>query len=63
MKDASTLQRFLNNIERANIKIAPTAKVKELKDKSTIKSSGVRNLSKKNITRPLTYSEIDLQYK
>jgi hypothetical protein len=63
MKDASTRQRFLNNIERANIKIAHTAKVKELKDKSTIKSSGVRNLSKKNITRPLTYSEIDLQYK
>lgn len=63
MKDASTRQRFLNNIERANIKIAHTAKVKELKGKSTIKSSGVRNLSKKNITRPLTYSEIDLQYK
>lgn len=47
MKDASTRQKFLNNIERANIKIAHTAKVKELKDKSTIKSSGVRNLSKK----------------
>jgi len=49
MKDASTRQRFLNNIERANIKIAHTAKVKGLKDKSTTKSFGVGNLSKKTL--------------
>ncbi len=46
MKDASTRQRFLNNIERANIMIVYTAKVK---DKYTTKSSGVRDLSKKTL--------------
>ncbi len=49
MKDASTRQRFLNNIEQAIIKIAHTAKVKGLKYKSTTESSGVRNLSKKTL--------------